>query len=258
VDNNPYGESQMNSNRLLVFDTIGEACRLWAAHLRLVCIIALAVSIPEVLQIVIRQIGGNAWWAQITGKALLGVFLFILDAVKSAVLLTAIVNGGQLPKKKLLESINRFGSKLVGVHLLIAILGGVAVAFVSFCVAAFHLFEVPTLVTLLSVAMAVMWIIFLKYALTDPLVVIENYNVVDALRQSWRMTRNHLGYVAANYIAIGATFALIGVAGQHFIPNGWLGVLSSEIILLVVDGLGLIWVTLALCMYHRIKAADAH
>lgn len=247
----------VKTKRLFVFDTLGEACRLWRAHVRLILIIALTLSTVEVLQTIIVQLGGEARWAQILGKALLGVASFILDAVKNAALIYAIINPGPLRWPEIRNSINRFGARLVGVHLLIGIIGGLAVAAVSCCVAYFRIFEAPKVVTLLAIALAIMWLIFLKYALADPLVVNENFFAMDALRRSWQMTRSHVTYVAANYIVVGIVFALAEYAYQYCLPQNWSAFLIAGIYSLAVNAFALVWITLAWCMYQRIKEADA-
>jgi membrane-anchored glycerophosphoryl diester phosphodiesterase (GDPDase) len=246
----------MNANRLFVYDTVKEACLLYVTHFRLILIIAVILSIPEVLQVLIIQIGGEAWWAQVTGKALLGVATFIMDAMKNAALFAALANGGPSQWSLLRDSINRFAARLVGVHVSIAVIGMIVIAPVSFSVAFFGIYESSTFVTIFSVAMAILWVIFLKYALADPLVVIENRYAWDALRQSWYMTRNHVSYVAANYIVLGVPLALIGIAVGRYLPGGWLGVLADDLYRLPLHILQAFWVTLAWAMYRRIKIAD--
>ncbi len=247
----------MKPNRLFVFDTISEACRLWRAHLRLILIIALVLSIIDVLQNITVQVGGDAWWAQLTDKALLGVASFILDAVKNAVLLAMIINPGPLRWQEIRASINRFGARLVSVHLLIGVIAGVVIAPVIVIVASFRIFEAPAIVTALSIAMAILWVIFLKYSLADPLVVNENYYAMDALRRSWQMTRSHVTYVAGNYIVIGSAFALVGFAYQHCVPEDWSGLLIANLYSMALNACAMIWIPLAWCMYQRIKEADA-
>jgi len=246
----------VNTNRLFVFDTIKEACLLCVTHFRLILNIAIILSIPEVLQVLIIQIGGEAWWSQVTGKALLGVAIFIMDAMKNAALFTALANGGPSQWSLLRDSMNRFAARLVGVHVSIEVIGVIVVVPLSFSVAFFGIYESSTFVTFFSVAMAILWVIFLKYSLADPLVVIENRYAWDALRQSWYMTRNHLSYVAANYIVLGVPLALIGIAVGRYLPEGWLGVLADDLYRLPLHILQASWVTLAWAMYRRIKIAD--
>jgi hypothetical protein len=248
----------VNTNRLYVFDTIKEACLLCVAHFRLILSIATIFSILEVLQILILQVGGEAWWAQITGKALLGVAGFILDAVKNAALFAAFAHGGPIRWSLLRESINRFAARLVGVHIWIAVIGGALVAPIAFGVTAFGLNEPSEFVTFFAVAMAILWMIFLKYSLADPLVVVENCYAWEALRQSWYMTRNHVTYVAANYIVLGSTLVLIGRAVDYYLPDGWLGYLVFDLYQLPLNIMQIIWVSLAWAMYRRIKVADAN
>jgi hypothetical protein len=103
-----------------------------------------------------------------------------------------------------------------------------------------------------------LYVIFLKYALADPVIVVENLDAIDALKRSWEMTRNHFGYVLGCYLLL--------AAGDEFLQ--WAFTPPTDGPSYVWDwawpvaqyGLALYncaWIVLSWQMYLRIKEADA-
>lgn len=98
-------------------------------------------------------------------------------------------------------------------------------------------------------------LVMLKYALADPLVVVEELKAMSALSASWRMTKNRFGYVFGCYfllaIAIGTIYFLSGYGTRWFHAPIWKAP-SSEVFFRLMDT---IWYPLPWIMYLRIREA---
>lgn len=102
-----------------------------------------------------------------------------------------------------------------------------------------------------------LFLIFLKYALADPLVVVENWSAVEALRRSWKMTKGHFGYVAGCYLIMGGAEWLVTWGLSSPVPEAGSGFNWGWIVTrLVLSLVETTWVILSWCMYLRIKEAD--
>ena len=101
-----------------------------------------------------------------------------------------------------------------------------------------------------------LYLVLVKYALADPLVVVENLNARDALYRSWEMTKGHFWYVAGCYLFLGFGEWLI----HKLMGPSLNGTDRGSVWILVQLGLRTIdslWIFLSWCMYQRIKEADA-
>jgi membrane-anchored glycerophosphoryl diester phosphodiesterase (GDPDase) len=115
---------------------------------------------------------------------------------------------------------------------------------------------IPTAVTVLSLMVGVLFLVFLKYALADPLVVTKNSRARESLRISWHMTRGHFGYVLLCYLLLGGVLVVVGYFTPEFGAQGTFGMLADVVLQYFNGVLGTIWIVLAWVMYVRIKAAD--
>jgi hypothetical protein len=103
--------------------------------------------------------------------------------------------------------------------------------------------------------MAILYLIFVKYALANPLVVVEDMNPLPALRRSWQMTRGHFGYVLGCYVIVGTAeyfisyfFDLSGATNSFT----WAEATNH----LFVSIMNCYWILLAWCMFWRIRDAE--
>ena len=104
--------------------------------------------------------------------------------------------------------------------------------------------------------MAILYLLFVKYALADPLIVIEGMGPLAALKRSWQMTRGRFGYVLGCYVFLGTAEYFIGALLRNYeSPHRFTWVKAIE--LLITSVLTCYWILLAWCMYWRIKQADA-
>ena len=103
-----------------------------------------------------------------------------------------------------------------------------------------------------GVAAAILYLLFAKYALADPLVVVENMNPLAALGKSWRMTQGRLGYVIGCYVFVGTAEYLFTIACQHFSTArvfDWANAIEQ----FLGGFFSCYWIFLAWCMYLRIR-----
>jgi hypothetical protein len=109
---------------------------------------------------------------------------------------------------------------------------------------------------LFSMFGAILFLVFAKYALADPLVVVENLNPLRALARSWRMTRGHFWYVLGCYIFVGTAEYFLNQLAAHFeLPQQftWIDAIDCFTSSLFTC----YWILLAWVMYLRIQAADS-
>jgi len=100
-------------------------------------------------------------------------------------------------------------------------------------------------------------LVLLKYALADPLIVVENFGAWNALKRSWVMTKGHFWYVAGCYLFLGAGNWILNWLFSALLKDtdsglNWLW-LSTHLGLRLFDSL---WIILSWCIYLRIKKTD--
>ena len=110
-------------------------------------------------------------------------------------------------------------------------------------------------IKLLAVLMAILYLIFVKYALADPLIVIEEMEPLTALKRSWQMTRGRFWYVLGCYVLVGTTEYFMLLPFQIYeSPHSFN--CAKAIDLLISGAFTCYWVLLAWCMYWRIRDAE--
>ncbi|MCE0496860.1 MAG: glycerophosphoryl diester phosphodiesterase membrane domain-containing protein [Methylacidiphilales bacterium] len=98
------------------------------------------------------------------------------------------------------------------------------------------------------------FLLLLKYALADPLVVVENMGARQALKRSWEMTKGHFVYVLGCYLFLwGGTWLIDWPLGKLDVDRLTGVDFIFQLIRSLIDTL---WVVMSWCMYLRIKAAD--
>jgi hypothetical protein len=102
------------------------------------------------------------------------------------------------------------------------------------------------------------FLVLVKYALADPLVVIENLKAWPALKKSWEMTKGHFGYVLGCYVFLwfcdwSINWAVLSPVDAPESSLGWAW-FPAHLAARIVDSL---WLILSWCMYLRIKETGA-
>jgi len=99
------------------------------------------------------------------------------------------------------------------------------------------------------------YLVLIKYALADPLVVVENLGAWDALKRSWEMTKGHFRYVMGCYLFLGlGAWLIIWLISLPFPDADNEMSLPVEFASHLIDSL---WIVLSWSMYVRIKEAEA-
>ena len=188
--------------------------------------------------------------------------LVIGVAIQAAILgtlKTAATGSGQWPAIK--SSLRRYTWPLVILAFLLGIIAIVITVPFTFLILAIsspsnHNEATPYIAAFLSMLVAVLYFVFAKYALADPLVVVEDLNPLAALRRSWQMTRGRFGYVVGCYIFVGTGEYLLIMLFQYLeSPSAisWLNGVDA----ILNSALGSYWTFLAWVMYIRIKSTGA-
>jgi hypothetical protein len=234
-----------------ISSAIEETFGLWMRHWKFFVVLGLFLSLPGLTQAEISKIDPAFPKQFVTaGAVILGL---VLQAVGMAATLS-LLRHDPLPAGwvEMVRGVQRFFVQLLGVQVLILFLG--------------LLLLVPILggyfllAQLFGVGLSALWLvggdllflIFLKYALADPLVVVENLKADTALAVSWRMTRNRFGFVFGCYLLVGILEAIVAGGAErlfHEFGIAALGVVIGEIARTY-------WYALPWVMYLRIKAGE--
>jgi hypothetical protein len=179
----------------------------------------------------------------------------IASASLLGVLKTAPDDGPVWPTVR--ASLRRYIWPLLILALLLSIIACLIVVPFSFLIAFFgiRMTNATYLFGFLGFLFAVLYLVFAKYALADPLVVVENMNPLAALGKSWRMTRGRFGYVIGSYVFVGTAEYFLTASFQHFEVMGTFG--WSDAVDQVIGSLfACYWILLAWVMYVRIRESE--
>jgi hypothetical protein len=178
----------------------------------------------------------------------------VLDAAKAAAVLGLLRRGPQenMEYEAIWKSVKTYTWTLVRLSILIGLIA--------------MLLAIPFALVMRIVGPSKFIILFLttfyfflvKYALADPLVVMENMNAVNALKRSWEMTKGHFWYVLGCYLFLWLggwliTWAILLPVDAPDSSMGWAW-LPVHLGARFIDSS---WLILSWCMYLRIKEAEA-
>ena len=245
---------------LFIFDTLKETLQLSAKHFRLLLCVGVALAAPVTVQ------AFAADFARTAGATLLPSFLAlpiaIIQMLFDAVCRAAILGVLAEPAPELAGTAMRAAIRTrtwtlfrVGILLTLMVIPvGLIVGF--FGVALNHL-GTSVVTTTISIVFGLVFLLFMKYALADPLVVVKGMGARDSLKSSWRMTRGHFGYVLGCYLLLGVAIVVI----QTFLPflpyDTAYDIIAAILINIASAVAGSVWTVLAWVMYVRIVLADA-
>jgi hypothetical protein len=245
-------------NRFSILSTSSEAIKLWAGHFKIVAILAILCSAPSLLLMVPSTNPQGPQPAATTAllSFMSAIMVVILTSMQRAALLGVLKNGSSADSiwPTAWYSIRTYIWTLVRVSLtlmVIAFLIAVPLGFVAAFFWAINAYAAQFLI----IFIAILYLIFLKYALADPLVVLEDLPALDALKKSWKMTKGRFAYVFGCYVFLAVFEYSIGELQNHFFPSSRLS-LASAVCVTITTLLDSIWIFMAWCMYQRIKSAD--
>jgi hypothetical protein len=239
---------------LSILSVLGETLTLWGRHWRLFLLMAAFLCFPALV------IGNYHHRGELTGgdvarNAARIVFPAIFEAIGIAATLSLFARPSpDKPWLVMVRGVRGYTGQLVGVQVLLCLLAIVLMVPIMMLIwATDAIFDSAPVGIILG---ELIFLIFLKYALANPLVVAENFTAASALEVSWRMTRHRFVFVFGCYLIVGITEWVLnysmGYVALHLgVPNrGW-----AEILFLS-RFLNTYWFVLAWVMYRRIKTAD--
>ena len=244
---------------LAIFVTFSEAIRLAARHLGLIITLALVDLIPFALTPVVHSATAHLSYSSLYAFVALTVLVvtFILIAIKSAAIL-GVLEKPASPWRSALNCIRLNMWTLVRVKILLVLVAGLFLLPVYAISKAMGALDATHSQThkFAFAFMAIIYLVFAKYALTDPLVVLEKSKAAVALEKSWEMTRGRFFYVLGCILALTALNIFVNSVFQHFGDINALNLLglSHHFISDLIDSLSIF---VAWEMYWRIKAIRA-
>jgi hypothetical protein len=248
---------------LAIFVTFSEAIRHATRHLGLIITLAIVDLIPFALTPVVHGAtahpspGSLKTFAVLTTELTVSVVILILIGAKSAAII-GVLKEPASPWRSALSCIRLNTWTLVRVKILLGLVAGLFLL---------PVYAISKTMGTLDVThsqshkfafgfMAIIYFIFAKYALTDPLVVLEKSKAAVAFEKSWEMTRGRFLYVLGCILALTALNIFVNSVLQHFgdIKSPNLLGLSHHFISDLIDSLSIF---VAWEMYWRIKAIRA-
>jgi len=269
-----------------VFSTLGETFVLWRRNIILISFISLTFNIPAVLlnewnQSLAKSMADLAapakespesleeleetnaklthelFFEQIPVSVLVMIVNLFVQVLCSAGILGLLKTQTSQEKRwdSIRVTIKTYTWTLFRAELILTLLGAViGIVFgIVMATTATTISRNPNAFSFLSLIFSAIFLVFLKYALADPLIVLENYGAWDALARSWEMTKDRFVYVLGCYIFLWSGIWLIDRIMQY-VDDRLTGTdLLSQVSYAFLDPL---WIVMAWCMYLRIKAAD--
>jgi hypothetical protein len=252
---------------LSIITTLREVLELWWRNIRWITIVSLAVGIPQIfitewfvkLMPSPKNMGhSNLAWSlslSIGSCVAFMIAMIISDAFSSAGILGVLKaqSSGLSPWSSIKDCVRKYIWTLLRVVTILTLIGGIFVVVSQFIFINFIYLFSPKGFSFVAALSGVLFLIFLKYALADPLVVLEERGAWDALARSWRMTQGHFWYVLGCYLFLWLGFWLVDWP-FHKLDHRIHAI--SFPIQLFGAWLESLWIVLAWVMYFRIKAAD--
>ena len=266
-----------------IFSTVGEALKVARQHPRLILWLALFVTLQGIafqwpllacqsLQPPpMPDIHSKNFDAYVKATMMysigMGVFSLVMACVQTVVasLAAAAILGvlksntpGVSTWTALNESVRRCTWRLIIISMLLALISiAIILPFelVLLAFADFRTHQFSYVLDFITVLVAIIYLVFIKYALAYPLVVVEGLGPLAALGRSWQMTRGRFWYVLGCYVFVGTAEYFLTQLPQFEPANcfTWLNAVEN-----LISGLfACYWIVLAWVMYTRIIEADA-
>jgi hypothetical protein len=236
---------------LSIFSTLREAFYLWLRNFWWVTVVTLVSGVPDLFwKDFSQQNHPTASGALRLVWFLETLLSLILNTAGSAAILGLLGKSAEQDAwTAIWSSIQENTWTLFRLFLLILLIVMIPVVVVSFLAA--YLARVGPLIALV---LAFFYFIFIKYALANPLVVVEKMNAWQALKRSWELTRGHFWYVGGCYLFIGGsiwmiTWLVTSPSSTRFHEMPW----PVQVFLQLIEP---IWMISAWCMYLRIREVE--
>jgi hypothetical protein len=232
-----------------IIPVLEETFLLWVRNLGFFVVLALFIGFPTNLATVL--FGSNMSLGHALGHLAEALAAILFQAIGVAAALSLLSK--QSPEKTWLVVVNgvqRSTISLIGVQLFLCIFAILLMIPVALIFYVSHiLFGLSPLAAVLG---ELIFLIFLKYALANPLVVAEKLNADAALHVSWRMTRNRFAFVFGCYLIVGVVEWAINYLARLLEVQPWISPATHFLSLFMST----YWFVLSWVMYVRIKAAE--
>jgi magnesium-transporting ATPase (P-type) len=256
-----------------ILKTLGEACWLGARYWKILVLISLVTVIPVILASCIElylapnsseeyirshpQEFSNQSLLLSVVTLVLSLFIFAISAMKTAAILGMLKESQAEIWLTIKDNIQNYTWTLIRVQILLALIAWIVVIPISMFVG-FYGKELISpnnyFLKVLVIFFAILYLVFIKFALADPVVVVEGLRARASLKRSWQMTRGRFGYVLGCYVFLGTADYFLNTEFGNFSDTS----LTVTIILNIVNELfSCLWVLLGWAMYQQIKAVEA-
>jgi hypothetical protein len=249
---------------LSVYSALRESFYLWVQNFWIVTVVALATRLPQLglshLQLMLAPIPSSPahvapGFYPVSAAVSFASFaaLLILAGVSTAGILGVLTRPATEsdPWPAMRRSIAANTWTLARLYFLIAVIAALPMVLIVVAVA-----ELKIKVTsLLAVWCFALYLILVKYALADPLVVVEGMGARAGLKRSWQMTRGAFWYVLGCYAFLAVLQMILrwlfAPTNLRSATSGWSGLLAD----VAEEVVAPLWVIVSWVMYNQIKAA---
>jgi hypothetical protein len=241
-----------------VITTLRQALELGVRHFWLLLALSALAAVPsEAIGLIVGGTNGGPSFADAV-IGFVGVVLAVAtDAIKTAAILgvlkTSPSRADLVPVIR--TSIRTYTWTLIRLSILLMLITFVVT--IPFSLAAVALISMHVhvfVVQILLVMIAILYLVFIKYALANPLIVVEDMRARQALVKSWEMTKGRFWYVLGCYVLLGTAEYSISSVFTHFVPE------TPKLFEIPLDTLNdfceSVWVLVAWRMYLQIREAD--
>ena len=251
--------------KLSLLPALREMFYLWMRNFWIVTLVAFATGLPQLgLTHLADSFSVNTflpgqvptWFFPLTTAVLLTSLVvgFILTAVATAAILGVLSRPATEPNPwpAMRRSIAKNIWTLCRLYLLLTVIAMIPGLIMGMILATLKATAASPVVMLFFV----IYLIMIKYALADPLVVKEGMGARAALKRSWQMTRGAFWYVLGCYLCLVAIEQLLHwlFASTHFTsePAGLSGFLFD----IADEVTSPLWIIVSWVMYNQIKAKE--
>jgi len=265
----------MNPPAFSIFKTFRESCQLWWRHWKILVLLSLLVVMPvlslnliqnylspdyteEYVRLHSAEVARQSFiMAAVTIP--LSLLIFVIGVIKAAAILGVLKEPRAEIWPVIITHIRKYTWTLIRVQILLAIVPFVFGLVISIVVAA----SGPKLISSASGVMqfvlvffAILYLVFIKFALANPLVVVEGMRARQSLRESWQMTRGRFGYVFGCYVILGTVDYFLNMLFDYFDQfSPGHGIATAGHVM--TELFGCLWIVLGWTMYQQIKSVDA-
>ena len=242
---------------LSVFSTLKETFVLWSKHFRFLVIVTLIVGTisgfltsgyflsddPKVLNPLLRAL-----------LLFIGQLVGLVFSAMSVTAILGFLSGLSVGRQGLASASESIKANTWTLFRLFILLGLIAVPFMLVFALMGPLLGFGSVLIVIMVSLE---LVFLKYALAYPLVVVEKLRARSALRRSWGMTKGYFWYVAGCYIFLGAgewvvDWAMSLPLGNTNSSPGWIGIVVG----FASNLIDTLWTVQSWVMYLRLKEVE--